>query len=52
MKVIAEGVETDEQLSKLKSMDCEFVQGFLIAKPVGHQAASTLLKKSQAKTLD
>ncbi len=47
MKVIAEGVETDEQLSKLKSMDCEFVQGFLIAKPVGHRAASTLLEKSR-----
>jgi len=52
MKVIAEGVETDEQLSKLKSMDCEFVQGFLIAKPVGQRAASTLLKKSHARTGD
>ena len=27
MKVIAEGVETDEQLSSLKDMNCEFVAG-------------------------
>ncbi len=52
MKVIAEGVETDDQLSKLKSMDCEYVQGFLIAKPVANQAAGALLKKSLARTPD
>jgi diguanylate cyclase (GGDEF)-like protein len=48
MKVIAEGVETDDQLSKLKAMDCEYVQGFLIARPVNSQEAGTLLGKSFA----
>jgi diguanylate cyclase (GGDEF)-like protein len=45
MKVIAEGVESDDQLSKLKTMDCEYVQGFLFAKPVDSQEAGILLGK-------
>jgi diguanylate cyclase (GGDEF)-like protein len=43
MKVVAEGVETDEQLSQLKLMECEYVQGFLFAKPVNNQEAGKLL---------
>lgn len=46
MKVIAEGVETNDQLSILSSMDCEYVQGFLFAKPVDNHEASKLLGKS------
>jgi diguanylate cyclase (GGDEF)-like protein len=46
MKVVAEGVETNDQLSKLKAMDCEYVQGFLFSKPVDSQEAGTLLGKS------
>ena len=49
MKVIAEGVETDDQLSILLAMGCEYIQGFLVAKPVDHQEASTLLGKSFAE---
>ena len=49
MKVIAEGVETNEQLSSLKDMNCEFVQGFLFAKPVNGVEAGALLKKSHAQ---
>jgi len=52
MKVVAEGVETDDQLSKLKAMDCEYVQGFLFAKPVDSQKAGTLLGKSFAGVED
>src|SRR6185503_15619589 len=48
MKVVAEGVETNDQLSKLKAMDCEYVQGFLFSKPVDSQEAGSLLGKSFA----
>lgn len=34
LKVICEGVETEEQLEILKSMDCELGQGYLFAKPM------------------
>ena len=33
-KAVAEGVETDEQLRLLQSLDCDEMQGFLISKPV------------------
>jgi len=46
IKVIAEGVETDEQLSELKSMACEFGQGYLFSRPIDSQMASTLLARS------
>ena len=49
MDVIAEGVETKEQLAKLKEMDCEYVQGFFFAKPVDSQSAGALLGKSFAE---
>jgi len=45
MKVVAEGVETDNQLSKLQAMDCEYVQGFLIKKPVTSREIDALLGK-------
>ncbi|HET9912800.1 MAG TPA: EAL domain-containing protein [Anaerolineales bacterium] len=46
MKVVAEGIETDEQLSKLNAMECEYGQGYLFTKPVESQAAEALLAKS------
>jgi len=52
MKVVAEGVETNDQLSKLKAMDCEYVQGFLFSKPVDSQEAGILLGKSFAGIKD
>ena len=33
-KVIAEGVETEEQLNILKSMNCDIVQGYYYSKPL------------------
>ena len=34
MRVIAEGIETEEQLTKLREFDCKYGQGFLFSKPV------------------
>ncbi|MBI5407738.1 MAG: EAL domain-containing protein [Nitrospirae bacterium] len=45
MEVIAEGVEKEEQLAQLKSLSCEYVQGYLISKPVDVQAVEELLKQ-------
>ncbi|MBT5292209.1 MAG: GGDEF and EAL domain-containing protein [Cellvibrionales bacterium] len=33
-KVVAEGVETQEQLMALKSMGCDYIQGYFFSKPV------------------
>jgi diguanylate cyclase (GGDEF)-like protein len=34
LKVVAEGVETADQLSALGAMDCDELQGFLLSKPI------------------
>lgn len=46
MKVIAEGVETDNQLSSLKEMACEYGQGYLFTKPINSKEAGKMLKDS------
>jgi diguanylate cyclase (GGDEF)-like protein/PAS domain S-box-containing protein len=40
MKVIAEGIETTEQMEHLQMLNCEFGQGYLFSKPVDPEAAS------------
>lgn len=39
MEVIAEGIETLEQLEKLKALKCEYGQGYLFAKPLEENLA-------------
>jgi len=43
MKVIAEGIETIEQLEHLKSLKCEYGQGFYFSKPVEASAAERFI---------
>ncbi|MCT7950087.1 EAL domain-containing protein [Ancylothrix sp. C2] len=43
MDVIAEGVETLDQLEQLRTMGCESVQGFFLSRPVPSQKATDLL---------
>ncbi len=34
MQVVAEGVETEEQLEQLRSLKCQYGQGFYFSKPL------------------
>ncbi len=43
MSAIAEGVETQEQLAQLRSLNCNFAQGYLFSKPIKQQLALELL---------
>ncbi|MDA1075018.1 MAG: EAL domain-containing protein [Proteobacteria bacterium] len=43
MQVVAEGVETVEQLKFLAEQKCEFAQGYLFSKPVPFEQVKTLL---------
>jgi diguanylate cyclase len=48
MQVVAEGVEVREQLTMLKSMNCEQVQGFFFSRPVPVAEFEPLLAKAHA----
>jgi diguanylate cyclase (GGDEF)-like protein len=43
MDVVAEGIETAEQMLQLKRLQCEYGQGYFFSKPVDAQAAEALL---------
>ena len=45
MKTTAEGVETEQQLQKLKEEGCTEVQGFLFSKPMPAVRAALLLQR-------
>ena len=44
MYIVAEGVETAEQLALLRSLQCEYGQGYFFAKPLPPEAAEALMK--------
>jgi PAS domain S-box-containing protein len=44
MNVVAEGAETLEEISYLKTLDCEFAQGYYYSKPVDSLGAQALLQ--------
>ena len=43
LSVVAEGVETNEQLRAIRGLGCEFAQGFLFSKPVSVEEVDALL---------
>lgn len=44
VEVVAEGVDTREQAEWLKSLDCQYAQGYLYSKPVDADDATKLLQ--------
>ena len=45
LKVVAEGVETEEQKERLKSMNCDIAQGYFYAKPTPAADYEKLFRK-------
>ena len=43
MKVVAEGVESQEQMTMLREMGCDIAQGFYVSTPLSPEAVSELL---------
>lgn len=43
MKVVAEGVETQQQLEYLQHNNCDLIQGYIFSQPIGAEQALALL---------
>jgi EAL domain-containing protein (putative c-di-GMP-specific phosphodiesterase class I) len=50
MNVIAEGTETEEQVAQLRTLGCEYAQGFFFSKPISAAAVAELLANAHAYT--
>ncbi|MDV6315525.1 EAL domain-containing protein [Idiomarina sp. HP20-50] len=50
LKVVAEGVETKAQLQTLKSLKCEYIQGFYFAKPMPADALIQFIEQHNKAT--
>ena len=50
MDVVAEGVETEEQLALLRTLDCTYVQGLLFGQPMNAKDYLALLLAQEAGT--
>lgn len=47
MEVVAEGVETTEQVKQLKSLGCECAQGYLFSKPMNEEQVEVVLTSAR-----
>lgn len=47
LKVVAEGVEKESQLTILRRYECEMLQGFLYSRPINAERFETLLRQNQ-----
>jgi EAL domain-containing protein (putative c-di-GMP-specific phosphodiesterase class I) len=46
LSVVAEGVETEDQLQYLEQRGCQYIQGYLTGKPMAANVALAALKES------
>jgi EAL domain-containing protein (putative c-di-GMP-specific phosphodiesterase class I) len=46
MRIVAEGVETIEQLNVLRNLNCDEIQGYLISKPLPASGVPEFMNKS------
>lgn len=51
LKVIAEGIETEEQSKTLQTLKAEFGQGYLFAKPLSAEAATLMIQRHSNQSL-
>ena len=47
LKVVAEGVETEDQLAFLRENGCDEMQGYLFAKPTGAEECAAMLREGR-----
>lgn len=47
LKIVAEGVETQNQMSVLEMLGCEYVQGYLVSKPISFLDLIEFIKNNQ-----
>jgi EAL domain-containing protein (putative c-di-GMP-specific phosphodiesterase class I) len=51
LRVVAEGVETNEQMSLLTRLGCNYIQGYLISRPLPAQEITTFLLQQDQQRL-
>ncbi len=51
LKVIAEGIETKEQLAHLKKLGCDYGQGYYISRPMPVELATTWLEAKRTQLM-
>lgn len=51
MQVVAEGIETVEQLAQLQALDCNLAQGYYFARPLTAEQADLLISQDRAQAL-
>lgn len=51
LEVVAEGVDRDEQIAKLRELQCDYMQGFLLSRPLKPQAVPTVVEQTSHLSL-
>jgi len=49
--VVAEGVETEDQLSAVAQLGCQFIQGYVFSRPLSLGAIPDVLAQEQPQAL-